>query len=364
MFSVNEWINQINYYYVYKDSIGINMLFVTHEDRVYALGANYWGSLGLGHNRYVCEPQELPELQNKRITNIVSGFDYIVFQSVEYSLYICGYNNVGQLGNGNIEAIYMKPMKMQINLSHNDFICEVSCGLHHTLVLTHNREVYGWGLNSWSQVGSRDPTTHEFITTPEVVDFSGTDMISTIQCYEHTSFALTTNGQVYSWGQLYDDMNISKPKLIVNLLGIKSLCSGQEYSYFLSYENNIYYSDHYMDSNNSNDKGSPEMRPKLLQTFDKHNDIYLLSVGVLIECKCLCQINQKVYELKENELIETNYENFFRYFTNKLQITYKTCQLVNDCTNNQLIEFIMKTFDNIDCISHKLDIFKDGKVLI
>src|ERR1700733_3898998 len=44
--------------------MGYNILFVTFDDLVYALGTNSEGQLGLGHNTPIHTPQEVPELHN------------------------------------------------------------------------------------------------------------------------------------------------------------------------------------------------------------------------------------------------------------------------------------------------------------
>jgi alpha-tubulin suppressor-like RCC1 family protein len=196
--SINDWIKLIKYFYVFDDENGVNMLFVTHEDRVYGVGSNSWGSLGLGHNQYVSEPQEILELRHKKICNFVNGEEFIVCQSSDHMIYSCGFNRYGQLGVGDVNEIYVKSMKIEIN-SNNDFIKSMSCGNYHTLVLTRNNKVYGWGLNRTGQVGSRD-TTCWAVNTPERVDFGGDYVIKSVYCFEVSSFALTSDGQVFSWG--------------------------------------------------------------------------------------------------------------------------------------------------------------------
>ena len=79
----DEWIHIIVSFIVFDDERGSNMLFVTDDDRVYGLGSNIRGSLGLGQNQYVSEPQEITELRNKKIQNFFNGFEFIVYQSCD-----------------------------------------------------------------------------------------------------------------------------------------------------------------------------------------------------------------------------------------------------------------------------------------
>ncbi|XP_054161088.1 probable serine/threonine-protein kinase DDB_G0271682 [Oppia nitens] len=249
--------SDIERFYIYDDELGVNVLFVTTDDRVYGLGANYYGSLGLGHNQWVSEPQEIIELRHKN----------------------CGLNVWGELGNGCRDFETNKPMIVKIN----DLILDVSCGSYHTLVVTqnnNNNEVYGWGKNKFGQIGSRD-TTCDSITLPEKIEFNGDYCIKCVQCFEQSSFALTMDGQVFSWGQNRSQqlgLNISndfivKPQLICNLSGITSIQSGSLNTYFSShYNNQVYFCGQYY-TNNNNNISDIQLIPKLLGTFHEFSNI-------------------------------------------------------------------------------------------
>ncbi|XP_054161281.1 uncharacterized protein LOC128959358 [Oppia nitens] len=223
----DDWIKRIERFYVFYDDLGVNILFVTKDDdRVYGLGANYWGSLGLGHNLWVSEPQEIIDLRHKKIINFINGDEFIICVSSDNCVYSCGYNRDGQLGQGYEDFEYRKPMIIQIN-ENNDLIIDLSCGSNHTLVVTqNNNEVYGWGSNDFGQIGSRDTTC---------------------------------DGQVFSWGQNRsnqlglnsNDLIIFRPKLISNLSGITSIQSGAGISYFSSdHKNEVYFCGEYYNENN------------------------------------------------------------------------------------------------------------------
>ncbi|XP_054158514.1 RCC1 and BTB domain-containing protein 1-like [Oppia nitens] len=238
----NDWIKRIERFYVFDDDLGANMLFVTKDDdRVYGLGANYYGSLGLGHNQWVSEPQEIIELRHKKIINFINGRQFMIFVSNDSCVYSCGYNKWGQLGYICENNIYNKPIIIEIN-ANNDLIRDVSCGSSHTLVVTeNNNEVYGWGSNSYGQIGSQN-TTCDAITTPKIIEFNGNYCIKSVHCFEDSSFALTMDGQVFSWGQNCDNIlghnsletMICLPQLISNLNGITSIKLGFWITFFIN----------------------------------------------------------------------------------------------------------------------------------
>ncbi|XP_054168999.1 RCC1 and BTB domain-containing protein 2-like [Oppia nitens] len=147
---------KIDKFYVFDDELGVNMMFVTKDDdRVYGLGANVWGLLGLGHNQWVSEPQEIIELSNKICIKFINGSEFIVCLTRDNCVYSCGLDRNGQLGRGCDDNNYKKPMIIQIN-DNNDLIRDMSCGSYHTLVLTHNNDMYGLGSQSFRTNRDRD----------------------------------------------------------------------------------------------------------------------------------------------------------------------------------------------------------------
>jgi alpha-tubulin suppressor-like RCC1 family protein len=348
----SDWIKSIKYFYVMDDTKGDNILFVTHENRVYGCGSNCLGSLGLGHNIPMREPQEIPELRDKKICNFVNGFEFIVCQSGDHMIYSWGLNDCGQLGIGSVDYLFNKPLNIKVN-ENNDLISAVSCGSRHTLVLTRNNQVYGWGSNKRGEVGSRG-TTCEAITTPERVNFGGDYDIKNVYCFGDASFAVTSDGQVFSWGfngnkhlgHQSDEENICRPKLLCNLLGITSVCSDIANTYFLSNDNHIYFCNKYI----------TESKISLLATIDT---LKLSTIELnVIHCNnhnnknkepvlAICRINSnKVYKLLRDKIEDTEYSDLFDYCMNEFEITLKTCDLITESTDN-MIKFIDNTLNKI-----------------
>lgn len=85
------------------------------------------------------------------------------------SVFSWGENEYGQLGYNtpkkskgvNFDA---KPRK--IELLAKEFIIDVACGEHHSLVLTNTKNVFLWGSNKYSQLGF-DSENYPSIQTPK-----------------------------------------------------------------------------------------------------------------------------------------------------------------------------------------------------
>ncbi|CAG2117250.1 unnamed protein product, partial [Medioppia subpectinata] len=123
---------------------------------VYGLGSNYLGALGLGHNRAVKSAQIIPQLCYKTIRQFINGYDFVLSITNDHCVYGWGCNGWAQLAREvGVAKGYAKP-DIIAALSRKN-IREISCGFSHSLALTGDGCVYGWGYNRFGQVGSDQP---------------------------------------------------------------------------------------------------------------------------------------------------------------------------------------------------------------
>ncbi|OQR85477.1 hypothetical protein ACHHYP_11784 [Achlya hypogyna] len=77
-------------------------------------------------------------------------------------------------------------------------VLQVACGAFHMLACDVNGHVHAWGTNSNGQLGW--PSTATVVVTPEVVIALRGTYISAVACGDAHSLALSSTGNVYSWG--------------------------------------------------------------------------------------------------------------------------------------------------------------------
>ncbi|XP_054158795.1 uncharacterized protein LOC128957105 [Oppia nitens] len=253
-----QFCEKIPNYIKYKIKLfhcnGQSVWFVTNDDRVYTLGYNWKGILGLGHNNNnnnnsdVNEPQVIPELCQKNVSKFSIGIDFALCMTSDQHIYSWGSNDWKQLGRHTIsDDECNKPAIINLKC-----ITDIMCGDYHTLALTNAGTVYGWGDNNEGQCGCCRQQT-DCIDSPTRIIFPGNTSIKSIYSYNCCSFAITTNdGLVYSWGQNRDNQlghknidNYSTPKLIDGLINIKSISHNYDYNdikltYFLTNDGYVY----------------------------------------------------------------------------------------------------------------------------
>ena len=79
-----------------------------------------------------------------------------LLQKTIFFQYAWGHNGYCQLGNGNSNH-GLSPILLQGSLCGKP-VSSVACGSHHSVALTSEGEVFAWGQNNCGQIGSGTTT--------------------------------------------------------------------------------------------------------------------------------------------------------------------------------------------------------------
>ncbi|XP_013780686.1 RCC1 and BTB domain-containing protein 1-like [Limulus polyphemus] len=227
-------------------SSGNEAIIVTKDDEVFALGSNCSGCLGLGDSHGSLEPKKVVSLCKKGIKDFAYGSGPHVLAITESGeLYSWGHNGYCQLGNGSTNQ-GLNPGLISANLIGRKVV-EVACGSHHSIALTSDGEVYAWGQNNCGQVGSGSTTNQ--LTPRKVTAGIGCRRCTAIACGQTSSMAVLDNGEVYGWGYngngqlgLGNNVNQSNPCRVTHLQGviIQKIACGYAHTLALSDEGVLY----------------------------------------------------------------------------------------------------------------------------
>ena len=311
-----------------EDETCENILYITESDEVYTFGSNRHGCCGLGHNSVVKERQIIPELRNKKIKQFFIGYNFILSLSENNHVYGWGHNTYGQLGRNfnSEEFLYLKPHIIGLT---EDIIVDISCGVQHALVLTSNGNIYGWGDNQYGQVGLGQGS-EAFIPKPTRIS-KFNDIIITIMCSFNRSFALTKEGMVYSWGSNYGcdlghEINrnsiVSEPKLI-NISDVISICSSNVNTYFLKSDGHIYFCGQYRKDDNC----FQQNRPRKLRSSKIFSSLFSMSNFCKFKSKSIAICDGLIYHLNFDKIEETDESDVIHYFIYKFSICPQTMNL-------------------------------------
>ena len=186
---------------------GNSVIYVTNEDRVYGMGFNKNGDLGFNCIDYRQQsfrsPQLNRRLSGKQLVDIACGFEHCIGLTATGECYGWGVNRYGQLGIGSYDS---PKLPEKITEFIDKTVVQICCGAYHSLALTSDGEVFSWGHNTFAQLGdktynSRDRPTQLLIR----------ERVVTISCGVNHNMVLTTNGRVFLWGS-NDVGQLGRPK--------------------------------------------------------------------------------------------------------------------------------------------------------
>uniref|UniRef100_A0A0P5J2E5 E3 ubiquitin-protein ligase HERC3 n=1 Tax=Daphnia magna TaxID=35525 RepID=A0A0P5J2E5_9CRUS len=170
-------------------------VLVMEDGKLYSFGSNDFGQLGHGRSRTRAELVDGLEAHN--ITQVACGAQHTLAQNEWGEIFAWGSNSSGQLGL-NVEESIMPTPKMVKSLATKQVV-QIACGRSHSMALTNVGEIYCWGSNSHGQLGLGSSGTPEL--KPCLVKFLHGIPISHIACGADFSFAVSPSGAVFGWGK-------------------------------------------------------------------------------------------------------------------------------------------------------------------
>jgi alpha-tubulin suppressor-like RCC1 family protein len=185
-------------------------LAVTSTGQLFAFGANDRGQLGSSVNNGVFTPNPTPTLVDLpsgsgAVTEVAAGGEFALVLTSSGQLFGFGANKYGQLastiGNGITAA---NPTPESVILPGADGpVTQIAAGQDHSLVLTSTGQLYAFGDNQYGQLGrTANNGSTAANPTPTEVDLPGAiGPVIRVAAGADSSFALTSSGQLYSFGE-------------------------------------------------------------------------------------------------------------------------------------------------------------------
>ena len=194
--------------------------FVTSEHIVYCCGRNTYGILNASEvDKELYNPVIYNWFTGLDIIKIFCGSHHAMFLSSDNKLYGVGNNIKGQLGLGDNNKTEVVSPPQQVTYFDNIDIKDVSCSWDtHTLVLTANGEVYGFGYDYFGQLGRGNSNSISGSGLPGLATLLSSYNISHFSTSYGSSYFVTTDNKVYSvgynnYGQLGNSNFTNQPQL-------------------------------------------------------------------------------------------------------------------------------------------------------
>ncbi|CAL4080439.1 unnamed protein product, partial [Meganyctiphanes norvegica] len=122
---------------------------ITETGRIFMIGSNDMGQLGLGNTNPVNKPSCVKALKPDRAVQVACGRSHTIAACESGAVYAWGHNGDGQLGTGVLGDSYHPSLVLQLDQP----ALAVAAGSTHSILLTSNGELYVWGSNDVGQLG-------------------------------------------------------------------------------------------------------------------------------------------------------------------------------------------------------------------
>ena len=170
-----------------------------------------------------------------------NGFCFVLCLTSDNKLFSWGRN-----GLGSFDPLFSS-FEPRLILSLNYVkIIQVCCGERHSLVLTEEGVVYGWGDNTYGQTGVGQ-RSDKFIASPK--QWNNERKVIKICCLSNKSFSITECGRVYCCGEndhcqlglpLKKNECVYNPTLL-DIENVQNIITSKTNTYFVTYESDIYF---------------------------------------------------------------------------------------------------------------------------
>ncbi|XP_062251671.1 LOW QUALITY PROTEIN: E3 ubiquitin-protein ligase HERC2 [Platichthys flesus] len=195
--SFSETLSGLN---VVQVAGGSKSLFaVTVEGKIYACGEATNGRLGLGlSSGTIPIPRQITALSNYVVKKVAvhSGGRHAMALTVDGKVFSWGEGDDGKLGHFS-RMNCDKPRLIEALKTKR--IRDIACGSSHSAAITSSGELYSWGLGEYGRLGHGDNTTQ---LRPKLVKVLLGHRVIQVACgsRDAQTLALTDEGLVFSWG--------------------------------------------------------------------------------------------------------------------------------------------------------------------
>ena len=177
---------------------GAHTVCVTDDGSVCAFGYNGVGQLGVGDTERRLVPTLLRgELENKSVLQVAAGYAHTIFVTADGLVFACGFNGMGVLGVGDTqEEDRLVPTLVTGQLQGKTAVY-AAVGAYHTVCITTDGSLFGWGANENGQLGVGDIEDRPVPTL--VTGLQGKQVVH-VAAGSHHTVCTTAEDAVLTWG--------------------------------------------------------------------------------------------------------------------------------------------------------------------
>lgn len=168
-------------------------MVLSSNGKLYGVGRNNYYQIGAPETETYAHLQLVESLKDIHIVDVACGDEHTVCVSSDHKVYGFGKNSHYQLGN--TKGLSQQPHR--IASLENFKIKKVECGSRFTIVLTDDGKLYGFGQNSNYEISYSEPTQQHF---PRLIQQLKDVSIESFSCGSSHTMVIDSNGVLYGFG--------------------------------------------------------------------------------------------------------------------------------------------------------------------
>jgi alpha-tubulin suppressor-like RCC1 family protein len=173
-------------------------LFLKNDGSLWAMGWNYLGQLGDGTygTAYPFATNQPEQIVASNVTAIAAGYAHSLFLKSDGSLWAMGENDFGELGDGTYNPVF--PLESNGTNSPEQIVASnvtaIAGGVYHSLFLKSDGSLWVMGYNQYGQLG--DGTTNDAHLPEKIV----ADNVIAIAAGDYHSLFVKSDGSLWTMG--------------------------------------------------------------------------------------------------------------------------------------------------------------------
>jgi RHS repeat-associated protein len=179
------------------NTVAGDLLVVGLGNAAYACGDNGYGLVGSGSPASLSGWHAISLPTGVTAASVSIGYAFADVLGSDGNVYAWGNDDAGELGDGaaNYQTGGLFPPRA-VSLSPGVGAVAVSAGMYHTLAIGTDGNLYGWGDNTYGEIG-----TGPFLAAPPTpLALPGGASAIGIAAGESVSYAIGSDGILYAWG--------------------------------------------------------------------------------------------------------------------------------------------------------------------
>jgi alpha-tubulin suppressor-like RCC1 family protein len=185
---------------------GDHSLALCADGTLAAWGYNNYGQLGTGNTTQRAVPVAVNTagvLAGKTVVAVAAGKSHSLALCADGTLAAWGYNGNGRLGSGSTADSSVPVAVVPTGALAGKTVVAIKAGNGHNLALCADGTLVAWGYNNYGQLGNGNTTDSNVpVAVSKVADLAGRTVVAVTAGYYH-SMALCADGTLFAWGYNY-----------------------------------------------------------------------------------------------------------------------------------------------------------------